>query len=237
MSSTLRLSDLEVSYGDLRAVRGASFEVAEGGFTTLLGSNGAGKTTILKAVSGAVRIRSGKITLADVDLVGMNTHDIARLGVAHVPEGRRVFNNMTVLENLEVGSYMPAARALRAETLAYVFDLFPRLAERRPQLAGTLSGGEQQMLAIGRALMTKPKFLMLDEPSQGLAPVVVENLFKAIARIHEGGVTLLLVEQNASLALEFAQHGVVLENGSVVLQGVNSELIDSELVANAYLGV
>lgn len=233
----LRVEGLEVSYGDVRALRGISFTVKQGDLMTLLGSNGAGKTTTLQAISGMVKPSGGQIFFEGQSLANKKPHEIAQLGIAHVPEGRRVFTALTVMENLLVGSHIPAAKAQRERGLEFVFTLFPRLAERKTQVAGTMSGGEQQMLSIGRALMMQPKLLMLDEPSGGLAPVVVDLVFERIAEIHRNGLTVLVVEQNAAVSLETAEHGVVLENGQIALRGHRDELLSSDYVQTAYLGL
>jgi branched-chain amino acid transport system ATP-binding protein len=212
-----------------------SFKIAQGELVTLLGGNGAGKTTTLKTLSGLLRPRRGAIKLDDESLNAVEPHEIVGRGVAHVPEGRKVFPRFTVLENLQIGGYTRAKSTLGAE-LDFVYQMFPRLKERQKQYAGTLSGGEQQMLAIGRALMTKPKLLLLDEPSMGLAPKIVEQILENIREINNAGVTVLLVEQNAAMALAISHRGYVLETGSVILEGKASELAGSDLVRQAYLG-
>jgi branched-chain amino acid transport system ATP-binding protein len=231
----LEVRDLLVSYGEIRAVKGISLSVAAGEIVALLGSNGAGKTTTLKTVSGLLAPRSGEILLDGESLRGMPPHLIVRKGIAHVPEGRHVFNRLTVSENLEMGAYA-RSDAGAADDLDRVFVLFPRLWERRRQRAGTLSGGEQQMLAIGRALMAKPRLLLLDEPSMGLAPVLVEQIFETVQSINRQGTTVLLVEQNAALALEVATRAYVLETGTIVLSGAAADLVRHEDVRRAYLG-
>ena len=231
----LEVQDLHVYYDTLQALKGISFSIAQGEIVTLLGANGAGKTTTLKTISGLLRPRRGSINLAGQALGGAAPHDIVRLGVAHVPEGRKIFPRLTVLENLKTGAYTRRASSI-GEDLELAFTLFPRLKERRRQIAGTLSGGEQQMLAIGRALMARPKLLLLDEPSMGLAPIIVEQIFATIQAINREGVTILLVEQNAAIALAVSRRGYVLETGTVILEGQASELSHNDLVRQAYLG-
>jgi branched-chain amino acid transport system ATP-binding protein len=231
----LEVRDLLVSYGEIRAVKGISLSVAAGEIVALLGANGAGKTTTLKTVSGLLAPRAGEIRLDGESLRGMPPHLIVRKGIAHVPEGRHVFNRLTVYENLEMGAYARSDAGVAAD-LDRVFALFPRLWERRRQRAGTLSGGEQQMLAIGRALMANPRLLLLDEPSMGLAPVLVEQIFETIQSINRQGTTVLLVEQNAALALEVATRAYVLETGTIVLSGAAADLVRHEDVRRAYLG-
>jgi len=232
----LGLENLSVSYGDLYAVHEVSFAVDEHAVFVLLGANGAGKTSILRAISGLVPARGGKITAEGKSLIGLPPHQVARAGISHVPEGRRIFPHLTVEENLLV-SFLPGrATATRSDAFASIYQLFPRLAERRRQAGGTLSGGEQQMLAIGRAMMNFPKLLMLDEPSLGLSPVLAELVFERLAEIRRQGTTILLVEQNAT-CLEMATGGIILANGRVVLAGDRPTLQDSEFVRRAYLGV
>lgn len=231
----LEVSDLEVYYGAIHAIKGVRFEVREGQIVTLIGANGAGKTTILHAVSGLIRPQSGGIQFMEHDLLAVKPFQIPGLGLAQVPEGRRVFANMTVKENLQMGAYHRKDDGVGAD-YDMVMGLLPRLKERRRQMAGTLSGGEQQMLAIGRALMAKPRMLLLDEPSMGLSPLLVKEIFKIIRDINQSGVTVLLVEQNAKMALELADHAYVLETGKVAMQGKASELADNEEVKKAYLG-
>jgi branched-chain amino acid transport system ATP-binding protein len=231
----LNVDAIHVYYGAIHALKGVSFNIAQGELVTLLGGNGAGKTTTLKTLSGLLRPRAGAVKLEGETLSSIETHEIVRRSVAHVPEGRKVFPRFTVLENLQIGAYTRAKNSLGAE-LDFVFRMFPRLKERQKQYAGTLSGGEQQMLAIGRALMTKPKLLLLDEPSMGLAPKVVEHIFENIRTINQSGVTVLLVEQNAAMALAISHRGYVLETGSVILEGRASELAGNDLVRQAYLG-
>ena len=235
--SLLELRDVEVAYGDLPALRGVSVSVEAGETLSVVGANGAGKTTMLRAISGLLRPRAGQILLDGVRLDTLPSHAIVEHGVVQVPEGRKIFPSLTVLENLELGSYISAAKARRREGLAQVFALFPRLEERVSQVAGTMSGGEQQMLAIGRALMARPRVLMLDEPSLGLAPIIVTEIFRIIGEISQLGTTVLLVEQNTRQALALSRRGYVLENGRVVLEGSGAELLGNEHVKRAYLGM
>ena len=233
----LKVSGLSVSYGGLHALADVSLEVGEGEFVTIVGPNGAGKTTLLKAIGGGVVPAGGRIEYRGENIAGRPSHARARLGIAHVPEGRKVFSSLSVLENLEMGSYRAAARARRAEGLESVFGLFPVLHERRTQLAGSLSGGEQQMLAIGRGLMARPELLLLDEPSQGLGPRIVEIIFEAIAAIRRARrLTILLVEQRVVEALELCDRGYVLETGRVTLVGSRETLLADPRVQHAYLG-
>ncbi len=233
--SMLKVEDINVYYGSIHAVRGISFEVNEGEIVTLIGANGAGKSTSLNTVSGLLTPKSGKIEFLGRDLHGIAPHKVVSLGLTQVPEGRRVFAQMTVEENLDMGAYTRRAGEIR-DTMADVYDRFPRLKERRRQLAGTLSGGEQQMLAMGRALMSHPRLLMLDEPSMGLAPILVEQIFDIIKELHSSGVTVLLVEQNARMALSVADRAYVLETGRVAISGTGAELMASDKVREAYLG-
>jgi branched-chain amino acid transport system ATP-binding protein len=228
------VSDLHVYYGEIHALKGASLTVEKGEIVALLGPNGAGKTTTLKTISGLLAPRSGTITLDGESLVGQPSHAIVHRGIAHAPEGRKIFNRLTVADNLELGAYIRGDGAVR-EDMERVFALFPRLHERRSQVAGTLSGGEQQMLAIGRALMARPRLLLLDEPSMGLAPVLVEQIFETIQDINRQGTPILLVEQNAAVALTVAHRGYVLETGSVVLEGPAQTLAADAGVRQAYL--
>jgi branched-chain amino acid transport system ATP-binding protein len=236
LATLLRAERLEVGYGDVVAVREVSLELAAGEFVALIGSNGAGKTTTLRALSGLLRPRRGSVALDGERIDGLPPSAIVARGIAHVPEGRQLFPTMTVRENLELGARTPDSRRRRPETLGEVFSLFPRLAERQGQLAGTLSGGEQQMTAIARALMARPRLLLLDEPSLGLAPVFVSAIFENLARINAAGVTVLLVEQNVLRALKLSHRGYVLENGSVTLAGPSDRLLADEAVKRAYLG-
>jgi branched-chain amino acid transport system ATP-binding protein len=237
MLPMLEVAALKVAYGDVQALWGVDFTVPAGRIVTLLGANGAGKTTTLRAVSGLMRPRDGRIRLEGRDVTGVAPHVLVGLGLSHIPEGRRLWPGMTVLENLELGAYPARARPVRRETLAWVFELFPRLRERSRQAAGTLSGGEQQMVAIGRALMARPRLLMLDEPSLGLAPLVVAELFETIVRINADGVTVLLVEQNVRQALSIAHQGYVLETGRIVTAGPARDLREEPYVKEAYLGL
>jgi len=234
MPALLRVDGIEVAYGQVPAVRGASLEVRPGEIVALIGSNGAGKTTTLRAISGLLPIRRGLIEFEGDRLDGLSSSKVVGRGIAHVPEGRQLFPTMTVLENLELGA--GAAKALKAESLEWVFELFPRLRERRRQLAGTLSGGEQQMVAIGRGLMARPKLLMLDEPSLGLAPVVVRAIFDNLVEINRRGMAILLVEQNVLRALQLSHRGYVLENGQIVLDGLRETLLADGHIKQAYLG-
>jgi branched-chain amino acid transport system ATP-binding protein len=231
----LKVQGLHVYHDAIHALKGISFSVAQGEMVTLLGANGAGKTTTLKTISGLLRPRSGSMELEGRALERAEPHEIVRMGVAHVPEGRKIFPRLTVLENLKIGAYTRRASSI-GEDLDLVFALFPRLKERRRQIAGTLSGGEQQMLAIGRGLMAKPKLLLLDEPSMGLAPILVEQIFETIRTINREGVTVLLVEQNAAMALAISQRGYVLETGGVILEGTARDLACNDVVRQAYLG-
>ena len=233
----LVLSGVTAGYGWVKAVIDVSLSVGEGEAVALLGANGAGKSTTLRAISGLMRLTSGTITFAGIDIGALPPFKIAELGIAHVPEGRQVFPEMTVRENLEMGAFIPRAKAERPRTLDLVFTIFPVLAERRGQVAGTLSGGEQQMLAVGRGLMLKPRLLMLDEPSLGLAPVVTDATFAKIQEIHAMGTAILLVEQNVSRALTLVRRAYVLESGRVVMHGASAELADNKQVQAAYLGI
>jgi branched-chain amino acid transport system ATP-binding protein len=232
----LKVSNLVTCYGKIEALRGINLEVNDGEIVTLIGANGAGKSTTLKAISGQIAPSSGDIQFQDKSIAGVPAHKVAALKIVHVPEGRRIFPRMTVAENLEMGAFLRKDRdGIKADT-ERVFELFPRLKERISQKGGTLSGGEQQMLAMGRGLMAQPNLLMLDEPSMGLAPVVVEMIFETIERLHSEGITILLVEQNAHLALSIADRGYVLETGAISLSGTGKELLTNEDVRKAYLG-
>ncbi len=231
----LTVNDIHVYYGSIHAVKGVSFEVNEGEVVTLIGANGAGKSTVLNTISGLLTPKSGSITFDGQNLHGVAPHKVISHGLAQVPEGRRVFLQMTVEENLEMGAYTRPNSEI-APSIADVYQRFPRLKERRTQVAGTLSGGEQQMLAMGRALMSKPKLLMLDEPSMGLAPILVEQIFDIIKELHKAGTTILLVEQNAQAALSVADRGYVLETGKIVTSGTGQELLASPEIKKAYLG-
>ena len=232
----LKVSDINVYYGNIHAIKDISFEVAKGEIVSLIGANGAGKSTILKTVSGLLRTKTGSITFLDGDIRTAAPNHIVKLGLAHVPEGRRIFLQMTVQENLEMGAYTQKPTALSAD-LENVYERFPRLRERRRQVAGTLSGGEQQMLAMGRALMSHPTLLMLDEPSMGLAPILVEQIFDIIQELHRAGTTILLVEQNAQMALSIADRAYVLETGRIVMNGTAKEMREDKRVQKAYLGM
>lgn len=236
MASMLSVKNLEVYYGSIHAIKGISFEVEEGEIVTLIGANGAGKTTTLHSISGLVKPKSGEITFCGSDLMTTEAHKIIGLGLAQVPEGRRIFSKMTVQENLEMGAYIRKDGDKVQKDYEKVFERLPRLKERRKQLAGTLSGGEQQMLAIGRALMCNPKMLLLDEPSMGLSPLLVNEIFNIIRDVNQSGVTVLLVEQNAKKALEIANRAYVLETGSIAMEGDADELANDEKVRKAYLG-
>ena len=235
MEPILKVSDINVYYGAIHAIKGVSFEVNPGEVVTLIGANGAGKSTTLQTVSGLLHSRTGSIEFLGENLMGVPAHKVVAKGLAQVPEGRRVFLQMTVEENLEMGAYTRSGGDIDAD-LEKVYAYFPRLMERRRQIAGTLSGGDQQMLAMGRALMSRPKLLMLDEPSMGLAPILVEQIFKIIQTLHEAGTTILLVEQNAQAALSIADRGYVLETGKIVTSGTGTELLASPEIKKAYLG-
>ena len=230
----LKVEDLQYYYGAIHAIKGVSYEVNVGEIVALIGANGAGKSTILKTVSGLMHPRSGKVTFMDEDITHTDAYKLVRKGLAHVPEGRRIFLQMSVQENLEMGSFIH--KELNKDDLEMVFELFPRLKERRKQVAGTWSGGEQQMLAMGRALMSSPKLMMLDEPSMGLAPILVDQIFEIVKSLHAAGRTVLLVEQNASKALDIADRAYVLETGKITLSGTGKELQQSDEVRKAYLG-
>ena len=233
----LALSAASASYGSVPAIGDISIEVGEGEAVGLLGANGAGKSTTLRAISGLMRLTAGTITFLGTNIAALPPYKVAELGIAHVPEGRQVFPEMTVLENLEIGSYVPRAKADRGHTLDLVFGIFPVLAERRRQLAGTMSGGEQQMLAVGRGLMLKPRLLMLDEPSLGLAPVMTDITFQKIQEIHAMGTAILLVEQNVARALTLVQRAYVLESGKIIMRGSSADLANNKQVQAAYLGI
>ena len=232
----LEIRDLCVSYGGIRALKGISLSVEKGQIVTLIGANGAGKSTTLRAISGLEKAQSGSITYGGEELTSLPAKEIVRRGIIHVPEGRRVFPDMTVEENLKIGAFLRRDAAGIANDLDYVYSLFPRLKERSWQPAGTLSGGEQQMLAVGRALMSRPKVLMMDEPSLGLAPLIVRDIFSIIRRVNEDGITVLLIEQNANAALHIADYGYVLETGMISLTGTGEELLRNSSVREAYLG-
>lgn len=234
MSNILEVKDLKVAYGGIEAVRGISFDVPEGQIVTLIGANGAGKSSTLRSIVGLEKPANGSIKFQNMELVGMGTESIVTKGITLVPEGRRVFVNLSVLENLKMGAYMRKDNI--EEDIRWVYDLFPRLKERSWQAAGTLSGGEQQMLAIARALMCKPKLIMMDEPSLGLAPIIVQGVFDIIREINKQGVTILLVEQNANMALHAADIGYVMETGRITMSGAGKELAENEEIKAAYLG-
>ena len=235
MNPMLKIDDIHVYYGAIHAIKDVSFEVNEGEIVTLIGANGAGKTTTLQTVSGLLHARTGSIEFLGKSIMGIPAHKLVTQGLAQVPEGRRVFLQMSVEENLEMGAFTRPGGEVD-DSIADVYERFPRLKERRKQVAGTLSGGEQQMLAMGRALMSKPKLLMLDEPSMGLAPILVEQIFDIIKELHKAGTTILLVEQNAEMALKVADRAYVLESGKVALSGTGSELAASDAIKKAYLG-
>ena len=230
----LKVENLVVHYGGIQAVRGISFEVPDKSIVTLIGSNGAGKSTTLRTITGLVKPTSGKVIFQGEDITGKSTESIVGMGITMTPEGRRIFPNLTVLENIKVGAYL--RKDDLKKDIEWVYSLFPRLEERSWQMAGTLSGGEQQMLCVARALMSRPKLLMMDEPSLGLAPLVVADIFSIIRKINEAGVTILLVEQNANLALQTADTGYVIETGAITLTGPGKELLNNEAVKKAYLG-
>ena len=232
----LKIENLHVSYGGIRALQGVSLEVPDGKIVTLIGANGAGKSTTLRTISGLVKADSGSITYDGQELLGMPINKILEKGIAMVPEGRRVFTNLSVVENLRIGAYLRSDKAQIEKDLEWVYELFPRLKERSWQMAGTLSGGEQQMLAVARALMSRPKVIMMDEPSLGLAPLVVKGIFDIIRTINDQGVTVLLIEQNANMALKTADFAYVLETGRITLTGTGRELLVNEDVKKAYLG-
>ncbi|MBC6936384.1 MAG: ABC transporter ATP-binding protein [Chloroflexi bacterium] len=236
MPPLLELQNVHTFYGHIHALKGINLFVEEGEVVTLVGSNGAGKSTSLRSISGMVRSKQGSIRLAGQDIMGMKPHEITALGVGHVPEGRRIFPLLTVQENLEIGAWNVKSRSEISRRVEQMFELFPRLRERFQQKGGTLSGGEQQMLAIARALMAEPRILLLDEPSMGLAPVLVEGIFEIIKKINAQGTTILLVEQNALMALEVARRGYVLQSGSLVLQDTSVNLMNNEMVKRVYLG-
>lgn len=233
----IELQNVSAAYDRVPAIHGVTIKLGEGEAVGLLGTNGAGKSTTLRAISGLVKLTAGHVTFMGQDLAALPPHKIAELGIAHVPEGRQVFPEMTVNENLEIGSYAPRAKADRESSLDLVYTIFPRLAERRKQLAGTMSGGEQQMLAVGRGMMLKPRLLMLDEPSLGLAPVMCDVTFEKIQEIHKMGTSILLVEQNVSRALTLVERAYVLEGGQVIMHGSSAELASDKRVQTAYLGL
>ena len=236
MRNILEIRDLQVHYGGIEAVRGISLDVPEGEIVTLIGANGAGKSSTLRAIAGLVKPSAGKISFLDEDITGMDSSLIVSKGITLVPEGRRIFPDMTVLENLKIGAYLRKDKDGIEKDIRWVYDLFPRLQERHWQQAGTLSGGEQQMLAVGRALMSRPKLLMLDEPSLGLAPLVVQGIFDIIRTVNQQGMTVLLIEQNANMALKIADYAYVLETGCITKSGTGAELLADESIKEAYLG-
>jgi len=237
MSAMLQLESVDAGYGSFQALFGVSLEVRPGEAVGVIGPNGAGKTTLMRVISGLIRPRTGTITMEGTNVLATAPHRIVSLGIAHVPENRRLFPRLTVEDNLKMGAFMPAARARFADRLAFVFDLFPRMKERRHQMAGTMSGGEQQMCAIGRALMSDPKLLLLDEPSAGLAPVVVQQVFELVKRIRAGGLTVLIVEQNVQQVLKTVDRAYLLEAGSIRASGTAAEMLASDTIKQAYLGV
>ena len=233
----LEVNDLNVYYGAIHAIKNISFEIKKGEIVTLIGANGAGKTSSLHAISGLLTPKSGEISLNGLNITNIEAHKLVNLGMAHVPEGRRIFTNLTVLENLEMGAFIRNDKDKIKKDLNNVFDMFPRLAERKKQLAGTMSGGEQQMLAIARALMSRPELLLMDEPSMGLAPILVQEIFKTIEKINkENNVTILLVEQNAHMALSIANRAYVLETGKIIMSGDANDLANNDDIKKAYLG-
>jgi len=232
----LKVENLVVSYGGIEALKGISLEVPDGKIVTLIGANGAGKSTLLRSIIGLVKVASGEITYNEQKINGLNSQKIVQTGITLVPEGRRVFPNLSVLENLKIGAYMRSDNDEIEKDINWVYELFPRLKERSWQMAGTLSGGEQQMLAVGRALMCRPKLMMMDEPSLGLAPLIIKDIFRIIREINKQGMTILLIEQNANMALKIADKAYVLETGNITMQGTGSELLENPEIAAAYLG-
>ena len=232
----LKVEDLVVSYGGIEALKGISLNVPEGKIITLIGANGAGKSTLLRTIIGLVKPKSGKISYNEKEITSLNSQKIVTTGITLVPEGRRVFSNLTVLENLKIGAYMRNDKAEIEKDIEWIYGMFPRLQERNWQLAGTLSGGEQQMLAVGRALMCRPKLIMMDEPSLGLAPLVIKDIFRIIQEINAKGMTILLIEQNANMALKIADWAYVLETGRITMEGTGKELLENPQIREAYLG-
>ena len=233
----LEIENLDLFYGDAQALDGVSLSAAEAELVAIVGANGAGKSSLIRTIAGIEQPRSGRIRFRGSDIAGLPSHKVCNLGIGQVAEGRQIFPSLTVLENLQMGAMLPRARAKEADTLAHVYAMFPRLAQRRGQIAGTLSGGEQQMLAIGRCLMGQPELIMLDEPSLGLAPALVQELFRTIRQLSQSHLTVLLVEQNVAMSLKLADRAYVLENGRVVLSGTGSELLHNDGVRQAYLGL
>ena len=236
MAPLLQVDNIEVYYGVIKALKGISFEVNKGEIVALIGANGAGKTTILHTVTGLLKPKTGKISFKGNDITKVPAHKIVTMGMAHVPEGRRIFSQLSVLDNIKLGAFTRKDKEEIEETLNYVYERFPRLKERKNQIAGTLSGGEQQMLAMGRALMSKPEFVLMDEPSMGLSPLLVSEIFEIIKAINENGTTVLLVEQNAGKSLAISDRAYVLENGEIAFSGTGKELMESEDIKKAYLG-
>ncbi|NLH46545.1 MAG: ABC transporter ATP-binding protein [Acholeplasmataceae bacterium] len=232
----LKVEDLVVSYGGIEALKGISLDVPDGKIITLIGANGAGKSTLLRTIIGLVKPESGKISYNEKEITALNSQKIVTTGITLVPEGRRVFSNLTVLENLKIGAYMRNDKAEIEKDIEWIYGMFPRLQERNWQLAGTLSGGEQQMLAVGRALMCRPKLIMMDEPSLGLAPLVIKDIFRIIQEINAKGMTILLIEQNANMALKIADWAYVLETGRITMEGTGKELLENPQIREAYLG-
>jgi branched-chain amino acid transport system ATP-binding protein len=237
MSALLEIKDIDLYYGDAQALAAVSLEIPKGEIITVVGANGAGKSSLIRAIAGIERVRSGKIFFAGRDITALDSHEICNLGIGQVAEGRQLFPALSAIENLEMGAMVPRARAKAKQTLAEVFELFPLLSERKGQLAGTLSGGEQQMLAIGRCLMSCPELVMFDEPSLGLAPKIVQQLLHAVRLLNQKGLTILLVEQNVAVSLKLSQHAYVLESGRIVASGSGSELLQDDRVRQAYLGL
>jgi branched-chain amino acid transport system ATP-binding protein len=237
VSALLEVRDLDLYYGDAQALSGVSLEIPDGKIVALVGANGAGKTSLIRAIAGIERPRAGKIRFAGREISGLESHEICNLGIGQVAEGRQIFSSLTVAENLKLGAALPRARAKSMETMAEVLALFPRLRERRKQIAGTLSGGEQQMLAIGRCLMSRPELIMFDEPSLGLAPTIVREVLRAIRALNENGITILMVEQNVAVSLKLSERAYVLETGRIVMSGAGVELLNDLRVRQAYLGL
>jgi branched-chain amino acid transport system ATP-binding protein len=237
VSALLEVRDLDLYYGDAQALSGVSLEIPDGKIVAIVGANGAGKTSLIRAIAGIQRPRAGKIRFAGREISGLESHEICNLGIGQVAEGRQIFSSLTVAENLKLGAALPRARAKSMETMAEVLALFPRLRERRKQIAGTLSGGEQQMLAIGRCLMSRPELIMFDEPSLGLAPTIVREVLRAIRALNENGITILMVEQNVAVSLKLSERAYVLETGRIVMSGSGVELLNDLRVRQAYLGL